>query len=414
MLQRQHRFCRSHHGASLLLAAIGLGVASCGGGSGGGDGSTVPGTGGDPGEGGQFIDSPVTGLSFVGLHSNGVTGTNGEFRYDLGTEVEFSVGGIVLGSLIPGLYSSPLGFVEGAEAITDSDEVLNIARFLQTLDADGNPGSGIEIEPAAQALAVGLSIDFAQSTEEFGEDPEVLAVVETLVGVPLVSAEDAAEHFNATLAAARAGSYGGVFEGDHAGSWRMTTSNDGEVMMIAARDAGGDFVLFGDIAGDGSFLMLGTEAIFRGRIVNGIVAGTWSGVIDYQGTEGSFSGGIEEYGLAFMDAELLAGFAELEGVSILGTYSEDGGAGGGGDASGNFVLSMQEDSHGRVAVRLLVDSYFPSAMYPTAISSTHISFSGVNALGVTFMGTLSTSGEISGTYVPIDVMELGGSFSGSL
>lgn len=407
MQQRKYRVRGACYVTGFLITALGTMLAGCGS-SGGGEGSTDHGAE-DPGPTSLFVDSPVAGLGYDGVGGDGVTRANGEFDFKEGASVTFSVGGIVLGTLVPGVYSSPLDMVEGADELSDSDTVLNIVRFLQTLDADSDPSTGIDVTEEVRAIAVGMSVNFEQDTEDFEVDPEVLLAVEALVpGATLVSAESAIAHFNASLAAMRAGSYEGSISGDHEGGWRMTTSNDGELMMIAANDDEGDFVLFGNLHGDGTFMVYGTEAVFNGRIVDGEVSGTWFGIMDYLGSNGTFSGMLVEYGLAFMDEDLLAGFSLLEDESISGTYTGDD------ESSGAFVLSMEEDEHGRDAVSLLVDDYFPSALYPTAITETHISFSGINARGVIFSGTLSTTGEVEGSYVPIDPGDSGGTFSGSL
>ena len=79
------------------------------------------------------------------------------------------------------------------------------------------PPDAEEAARAIHSLAVGLSIDFAQDTESFEVDPDVLTAVEALSSAPLVSAEVAIAHFNASMVASRAGSYEGYLEGDHEG-----------------------------------------------------------------------------------------------------------------------------------------------------------------------------------------------------
>lgn len=134
--------------ATLLVASL----VACGG-SGSGSGS-LPAT--DPTAGiATFIDSKVEGLSYRSFSYNGVTDKNGNFPYAPGEQVAFSVGDLVLGSVVPvGDKVTPLDLVPDAKSATD-ERVTRILRILQTLDADDDPENGIKISP--------LAIDYASS-----------------------------------------------------------------------------------------------------------------------------------------------------------------------------------------------------------------------------------------------------------
>jgi hypothetical protein len=94
---------------------------------------------------GVFIDSPVQGLGFSSGAVSGTTDENGMFDYTVGETLTFSVGGIELGTLAAGkALVTPDDFGAASE---------NIARFLQTLDADGEHINGIDLSVAATALA---------------------------------------------------------------------------------------------------------------------------------------------------------------------------------------------------------------------------------------------------------------------
>ena len=101
---------------------------------------------------GVFIDSAVEGLTYVsGTNAPGTTDANGSFRYEEGAVITFSVGGVEIGTLSDGAaLVSPYDF--GAQ------QAENIARFLQTLDADGIHLNGIDLTAAATALA-GTTLD---------------------------------------------------------------------------------------------------------------------------------------------------------------------------------------------------------------------------------------------------------------
>ena len=58
--------------------------------------------------------------------------------------------------------------------------VTNMGRFLQSLDADGDPENGITITEAVRNEISGRMIDFNQSTVNFENDPDVVACFEVL------------------------------------------------------------------------------------------------------------------------------------------------------------------------------------------------------------------------------------------
>jgi hypothetical protein len=83
---------------------------------------------------GQLIDGPVEGVQFESGSVRGVTGPNGEFRFEEGSEIHFFIGDITLGRAVPAkALMSPIDLVPGGDL--NSPEVINIARLLQSLDA---------------------------------------------------------------------------------------------------------------------------------------------------------------------------------------------------------------------------------------------------------------------------------------
>ncbi|MDV7105531.1 hypothetical protein R3X26_14080 [Vibrio sp. TH_r3] len=154
---------------------------------------------------GVFIDSAVEGITFSYDDVSGTTDSSGTFTYVEGTEVTFSVGGIVLGSATGRSFITPLSLVPGATDETDP-HVVNIARFLQTLDDDDNPDNGITLNQALLSEAGSLSINFDQSLDAFANDVNVQSVVSSLTSFnntgqrTLVSADDALEHLQESLA----------------------------------------------------------------------------------------------------------------------------------------------------------------------------------------------------------------------
>jgi len=116
---------------------------------------------------GAFIDSPVSGLSYItssGLQ--GITNAAGQFSYLLGDAVTFSVGAITLGTIKGAEKITPFdlvgydlkgGDLEFSDFLLDIGEAeikdtptkfehgVNMLIFLQSLDVNNDAGDGIEI-----------------------------------------------------------------------------------------------------------------------------------------------------------------------------------------------------------------------------------------------------------------------------
>ncbi|MFP4583853.1 MAG: MopE-related protein, partial [Desulfococcaceae bacterium] len=153
---------------------------------------------------GVFADSLVEGLEYRTETQSGVTDAGGRFRYVEGETIEFFMGSIVIGRAVAGPVMTPVDLVEGAEDETD-DEVTNIARFLQTVDDDGDPENGILITEEVRQAAATLSIDFSMTIVEFETDHAAVQAVSTLTTLTiagpraLVSVAVAQFHLRITL-----------------------------------------------------------------------------------------------------------------------------------------------------------------------------------------------------------------------
>ena len=117
------------------------------------DGTGDDGTG-DGGTGlvvktGYFVDSAVAGVDFVSGGQTGTTDSAGTFTYEEGKQLSLSVGGVSLGTAKPDENVTPVDLVSGGTS--ESDAVVNLARFLQTLDDDGDPTNGISIGETVKA-----------------------------------------------------------------------------------------------------------------------------------------------------------------------------------------------------------------------------------------------------------------------
>ena len=157
-----------------ILACAVLGLTACGG---GGSSSSDNNDAGSPAQTAQgvFIDSAVEGLEFASGQSSGVTDVNGTFTYEAGNSITFRVGDIEIGSATGGDTLTPLSLVTGAVDETDP-QVVNIARFLQTLDDDGNADNGITITQLVRDQAASQSIEFDQSLNDFTDDGTIQTI----------------------------------------------------------------------------------------------------------------------------------------------------------------------------------------------------------------------------------------------
>lgn len=156
---------------------------------------------------GVFVDSPVSGLDYMGSSANeGVTNAKGEFSYSDGESISFAIGGLALGSAVGQEVLTPLSLVEGAMSAEDQ-RVTNMLVLLQSLDVDGNLNNGIQISEAIReevsASAGSLSLD--QSIEDFTANlTPVLGRLEAQGSFAdtdprprkIVATSDALEHFS--------------------------------------------------------------------------------------------------------------------------------------------------------------------------------------------------------------------------
>ena len=142
----------------------------------------------------------------------GVTGSEGEFQYQEGERVEFFIGEIAVGQAVAGkAVITPLDLVP--QGSLDSPAVINIARLLQSLDAE--PGdTRITIPASVRAAAVRSSdtvssalrfLDFADDAAFANSAAQLVATL--TAGYPftavLVDAQTARLHLQASLHALR-------------------------------------------------------------------------------------------------------------------------------------------------------------------------------------------------------------------
>ena len=159
---------------------------------------------------GRLVDAPVEGVAYRSGGVQGITGTDGGFRYEQGQMVRFFIGDIALGDAVAGkAVLTPLDLVPGGTLATPA--VINIARLLQSLDAV--PGDARITIPAAvrdsarrARAGVGASIESLDYTDNIRFINAAAQLVASLTadypftGV-LVDADSARRHLEESLAA---------------------------------------------------------------------------------------------------------------------------------------------------------------------------------------------------------------------
>ena len=279
-------------GWSGWIAAMAL--CACGGG--GSDGEVVP-TAVAAGQG-KFVDGPVSGLAYICGAHHGVTSAAGEFNYiKRGDACVFKIGGITLGSALVANVLTPVDLVAEAKDETDP-AVINMARLLLSLDADGDASNGLSIDEAASDRLAMATLDFRLDAAAFETQAETL-VGSAIIGRALVSSDQACAHLKASLLALLAGDYKCSYEG----SDPYFGSNEGTASISIAqgtivgqgmptKPAGPTFEIRGDLTSTGTARLstggvTSTGAVFDGAFeVDGTGAGGWT---DGKFAEGNWS-----------------------------------------------------------------------------------------------------------------------------
>ncbi len=144
---------------------------------------------------GVFLDSPVENLNFTTASGSGSTNNKGEFSYQLNENITFSIGAIDFPQVAAGIIITPLNIIDTQDI--NEVAVVNMLRFLQSLDIDGNADNGIQISNAAHDLAKELRLDFTDS--DFDAKVANLVEMSGALNKQLITAEEAVYHFQQTL-----------------------------------------------------------------------------------------------------------------------------------------------------------------------------------------------------------------------
>jgi len=147
-----------------------------------------------------------------------VTDGRGAFTYAVGETVEFSVGGVSIGSAAAQPVVTPIDLV-AAGSSTES-EVQNISRFLMMLDMNSDPSDGITISAAVRDIAANWTpVDFAAG--DFGN--EVVTIVSDVASVDarvaqLPASAVAQDHLERTVHCEMSGYFVGRYAGGRTGA----------------------------------------------------------------------------------------------------------------------------------------------------------------------------------------------------
>lgn len=157
---------------------------------------------------GQLIDGPVQGVSYVSGSLSGITGSGGEFQYEVDNSIRFFIGDIALGEATRGkAIITPLDLVPGGTLETPA--VINIARLLQSLDSV--PGDGrISVPDNLRSAAVQSNenvaasirfLDFADETAFVNAASQLIATLTASYPFTavLVDPDSAREHLSQSI-----------------------------------------------------------------------------------------------------------------------------------------------------------------------------------------------------------------------
>ncbi|MCZ6886896.1 MAG: right-handed parallel beta-helix repeat-containing protein, partial [Gammaproteobacteria bacterium] len=147
---------------------------------------------------GTLLDAPVMGVSYEGSDIAGVTDDQGQFDYVPGDLMTFSLAGHSFTPIRAKHYITILDLYETGFV---DHRVLNLGRFLQSIDTDPEPGMIVLPDLSAYDLS---TLSFDQDLDSFAQDAQVLAVLAEFGNQPnaqdLVASSVAVQHITDALA----------------------------------------------------------------------------------------------------------------------------------------------------------------------------------------------------------------------
>ncbi len=113
---------------------------------------------------GQFIDDPVQGLTYTcSSGASGITDAEGTYSCDAGDDVTFAIAAFYIGTIAAqsDIHTPYTMFPD------DLDAALNLARLLQSMDADGESRNGHIIIDDSLSLLLPSNTDLSSNTFEW-------------------------------------------------------------------------------------------------------------------------------------------------------------------------------------------------------------------------------------------------------
>lgn len=124
---------------------------------------------------GHLVADTVEGLSYVAGDLTGTTIAGGEYKYYPGEAIEFSIGKARIGQGPAVARMTLLDLAPNLDALDGA--VVNRAKFLQSLDNDGDRSNGIQISAAVTALVDRAMDDLGINRLDFYDDAQINQVV---------------------------------------------------------------------------------------------------------------------------------------------------------------------------------------------------------------------------------------------
>ena len=132
---------------------------------------------------GRLSGTPIEGANYSSGSLSGITGSNGEYQYEIGNRIRFSVGDIPLGREVEGRASITLADLTGEES-TDATAAVNLSRLLYSLDAHpGDDAITIPAEVRMAATRANESISAAIEYLDFSDEQGFVNAASQLVAV---------------------------------------------------------------------------------------------------------------------------------------------------------------------------------------------------------------------------------------
>lgn len=262
-------------------------VMSCGGGGGDSTGGSV----GPVLASGQFVDAPVKGLSYESGAQKGTTDDQGNFIYEIGNKVKFSLGGIVLGEAPGQSIITPVNLAPAGSSANTAEVVARVQFLMSISSTDPTATGKITIPSNILTMAQGKLLNFTSSTIQ----TELAAMLISLGITKTLTTQNAAmNHLTTTIYKIYEGAYSGTYTGEETGSWTINIDAQGNVTGNGKSTVyGTTFLVMGTLSTSGSLHFIAgatsTGSTFQGTLdTNGNIQGTWQNA--FSKTSGTFSG----------------------------------------------------------------------------------------------------------------------------